>query len=250
VIKNKVAMITGASSGIGYATAIMLAKAGVKVACGARRVHLLEQLHEKITSEGGKCFIKQLDVTKNEECNSFVEEVVKKWGTIDILINNAGVMPLSFFATNKIDEWKHMIDVNILGVLYCTGAVLQKAFIENKSGHIINMCSIAGTITFRGGSVYCATKHAVHALSRTWRQEFSRYNIKVSCIEPGEVDTELINSITDEKLMQYVESRRQTQRLHPENVSSAITYSLNSPEKVQIKEISFMHEDQKINETH
>ncbi|HXW02907.1 MAG TPA: SDR family oxidoreductase, partial [Nitrosarchaeum sp.] len=172
MIKGKVAIITGASSGIGYATALALSKAGAKVAVGARRTDKLSKLEEEIKQNGGEVFSQKLDVTKKSECDSFVDAVLKKWSTVDILVNNAGLMPLSFIKNLKVDEWDQMIDVNIKGVLYCTAAVITHMK-EKKSGHIVNISSVAGRIVFPSGSVYCATKHAVTALSEGLRQEFS-----------------------------------------------------------------------------
>ena len=126
MLKDKIALITGASSGIGYATALALSKAGAKVALGARRTDRLESLKKQITSNGGEVLIHKLDVTKKEQCDSFVDAVIKSWKTVDILINNAGIMPLSFFKNLKVSEWDQMIDVNIKGVIYCTAAVIQE----------------------------------------------------------------------------------------------------------------------------
>src|SRR6185436_2906873 len=124
MVRNKVVIVTGASSGIGYATALALSKAGAKVAAGARRVDKLESLKKEVQENGGEILIKNLDVTKKEECDSFINLVTKTWNRIDILINNAGIMPLSFFKNLKISEWEEMIDVNLKGVLFCTAAVI------------------------------------------------------------------------------------------------------------------------------
>jgi len=124
MLENKVAIVTGASSGIGYDTALALSKAGVRVAAGARRIDRLQELEKQIIKNKGEILIQQLDVTAKSECDSLVDAVVKKWGKVDILINNAGLMPLSYFANRKVDEWERMIDVNIKGVLYCTSAVI------------------------------------------------------------------------------------------------------------------------------
>ena len=200
MLRDKVVIITGASSGIGYATALTLSKAGAKVAAGARRVDKLESLKNEIQENGGEILIRNLDVTKKEECDSFINLVTKTWNRIDILINNAGIMPLSFFKNLKISEWEEMIDVNLKGVLFCTAAVIPH-MLTKKSGHIVNISSVAGRIIFPAGSIYCATKHAVTAFSEGLRQELSqRYNIKVTCIEPGVVSTELPNTITDNSL--------------------------------------------------
>lgn len=237
MIKNKVAIITGASSGIGFATALALSKAGAKVAIGARRTDLLSELEKKIKENGGEVYSQKLDVTKKNECNSFVDNVLKKWGTVDILVNNAGLMPLSFFKNLKIDEWDQMIDVNIKGVLYCTGAVITH-MLENKSGHIINISSVAGRIVFPAGSVYCATKHAITAFSEGLRQELSvRKNIRVTCIEPGVVATELTNTITDESLQGFVENAKKMESLQAEDIANAIVYAVESPNHVNVNEI-------------
>ena len=237
MIKGKVAIITGASSGIGFATALALSKAGAKVAIGARRTDMLSKLEKKIKENGGEVYSQKLDVTKKNECTSFVDNVLKKWGTVDILVNNAGLMPLSFFKNLKIDEWDQMIDVNIKGVLYCTGAVITH-MLENKSGHIINISSVAGRIVFPAGSVYCATKHAITAFSEGLRQELSvRKNIRVTCIEPGVVATELTNTITDESLQGFVENAKKMESLQAEDIANAIVYAVESPNHVNVNEI-------------
>jgi NADP-dependent 3-hydroxy acid dehydrogenase YdfG len=237
MVKDKVVVITGASSGIGYATALALAKAGAKVAAGARRVDKLEFLQKEIHESDREILIEKLDVTKKEDCNSFINIVLKKWNHIDILINNAGIMPLSFFKNLKINEWEQMIEVNLKGVLYCTAAVIPN-MINNKSGHIINISSVAGRIVFPAGSVYCATKHAITAFSEGLRQELSqRYNIKVTCIEPGVVATELPNTITDKALEGFVESVKKMEALQADDIANAIVYALESPRYVNVNEI-------------
>lgn len=237
MIKDKVAIVTGASSGIGYATALALSKVGVKVAIGARRTDKLSELENEITKNGGQVFSQKLDVTKKSDCDSFVKSVMEKWGEVDILVNNAGLMPLSFIKNLKIDEWDQMIDVNIKGVLYCTAAVIPH-MLEKKSGHIVNISSVAGRIVFPSGSVYCATKHAVTALSEGLRQEFStRKNIRVTCIEPGVVSTELTNTITDESLKDFVENAKKMQSLSAQDIANAIIYAVEAPEYVNVNEV-------------
>jgi NADP-dependent 3-hydroxy acid dehydrogenase YdfG len=240
MIKGKVAIITGASSGIGYATALALSKAGAKVAAGARRTDRLESLQKEIAKTGGEeIFIQKLDVTKKAECDAFVDAVVKKWGAVDILVNNAGLMPLSFFKNLKVDEWDRMIDVNIKGVIYCTAAVITH-MINKKAGHIINVSSVAGRIVFPSGSVYCATKHAVAAFSEGLRQEFSqRSNIRVTCIEPGEVATELLDTITDKSLEKYVQTtkQREAQQLQSGDIVNAILFAVQAPDHMNVNEI-------------
>jgi len=237
VIKGKVAIITGASSGIGYATALALSKAGAKVAIGARRTDKLEQLENEIKKNGGEVLLHKLDVTKKDDCNAFVDQAIKKWGTVDILVNNAGLMPLSFVKNLKVDEWEQMIDVNIKGVLFCTAAAIPQMKKE-KSGHIVNISSVAGRIVFPSGSVYCATKHAITAFSEGLRQELSvRSNIRVTCIEPGAVETELLNTITDESLQSFLDAAKKMQSLKAVDIADAILFAVQSPEHMNVNEI-------------
>jgi NADP-dependent 3-hydroxy acid dehydrogenase YdfG len=162
---------------------------------------------------------------------------LEKWGSVDILVNNAGLMPLSFVKNLKIDEWDQMIDVNIKGVLYCTGAVVSH-MLEKKSGHIVNISSVAGRIVFPAGSVYCATKHAITAFSEGLREELSvRKNIRVTCIEPGVVATELTNTITDESLQGFVENAKKMEALQADDIANAILYAVESPNHVNVNEI-------------
>ncbi len=237
MIKDKVAIITGASSGIGYATALALSKAGAKVAIGARRVDRLEELAKKISADGGEVFYQKLDVTQRSECENFAKAVLEKWGSIDILVNNAGLMPLSLFKSLKIDEWDRMIDVNIKGVLYCTGSVILHMK-EKKSGHIVNISSVAGRTVFPTGTVYCATKHAITAFSEGLRQEFSaRSNIRVTSIEPGVVATELTDTITDESLQGFIENAKKMEALQAKDIANAILYAVESPSHVNVNEV-------------
>ncbi len=237
MIKDKVIIVTGASSGIGRVTALALSKAGAKIAIGARRTDKLTQLEDEITKNGGECFSQKLDVTKKTDCDSFVNATIEKWGGVDVLINNAGLMPLSFVKNLKVDEWDQMIDVNIKGVLYSTAAVISHMH-GKKSGHIINISSVAGRVVFPSGSVYCATKHAVTAFSEGLREEFStRSNIRVTCIEPGVVATELTNTITDESLKSFVENSKKMDSLNPEDIANAILYAIDAPNHVNVNEV-------------
>jgi NADP-dependent 3-hydroxy acid dehydrogenase YdfG len=238
MINGKVALVTGASSGIGRATALALSRAGAKVAAGARRTDKLESLRQEIEKAGGEIMVQKLDVTKKDECDSFASSAITKWGSADILVNNAGLMPLSFFKNLKVSEWDQMIDVNIRGVIYCTAAVIPH-MLAKKSGHIVNMSSIAGRVVFPSGTVYCATKHAVTAFSEGLRQEFStRSNIRVTCIEPGVVDTELNDTITDASLAKFVESTKQMASLKAEDIANAILFAVESPLHMNVNEIT------------
>ena len=237
MIKDKIVIITGASSGIGYATALSLAKEGAKLVVGARRTDRLEKLVKEIEENNGEILSQKFDVTKKSDCDDLVNTAIKKWGKVDVLVNNAGLMPLSFVKNLKVDEWDQMIDVNIKGVLYCTAAVLPHMR-EAKSGHIINISSVAGRIVFPAGSVYCATKHAVTAFSEGLRQELSpRNNIRVTTIEPGVVSTELTNTITDESLEKFVETSKQMEALKAEDIASAIIFAISAPNHVSVNEI-------------
>ena len=237
MLKNKVAIITGASSGIGYATSLTLSKAGIRVAVGARRTERLQELEKQIIKNNGEILVQKTDVTRKSDCDSLVNTIVEKWGKVDILINNAGLMPLSYFKNGKVEEWEQMIDVNIKGVLYCTSAVVPY-MVEKKSGHIINISSVAGRIVFAGGSVYCATKHAVAALSEGLRKELSpTYNIRVTCIEPGAVETELLESITDESMTGFIQATKNMETLRSDDIANAILYAIQAPEHVNVNEI-------------
>ena len=237
MLKNKVAIITGASSGIGYATALTLSKAGIRVAVGARRTERLQELEKQIIKNNGEILVQKTDVTRKSDCDSLVNTIVEKWGKVDILINNAGLMPLSYFKNGNVEEWEQMIDVNIKGVLYCTSAVVPY-MLEKRSGHIINISSVAGRIVFAGGSVYCATKHAIAALSEGLRKELSpTYNIRVTCIEPGAVETELLESITDESMTGFIQATKNMETLRSDDIANAILYAVQAPGHVNVNEI-------------
>jgi NADP-dependent 3-hydroxy acid dehydrogenase YdfG len=239
MLKDKVALITGASSGIGYATSLTLSRAGARVAVGARRKERLKELEKEITEEvqGAEVLVHELDVANRSNCNSFVDAALKKWGTVDILVNNAGLMPLSFFKNNKVDEWEQMIDVNIKGVLYCTSAVIPH-MLAKESGHIVNLSSVAGRVVFAGGTVYCATKHAITAFSEGLRIEFSpRSKIRVTCIEPGAVSTELLETITDDSMSRFIEASKKMEVLQSQDIADAILYAVQAPRHVNVNEI-------------
>jgi NADP-dependent 3-hydroxy acid dehydrogenase YdfG len=240
-LKNKVAFITGASSGIGMATARALAAEGVKVALVARRKDRLESLKQEIQQGGGEAFISAADVTIKSEIRKAAEECIKAFGQIDILINNAGIMPLSLMKNLHEEEWERMVDVNIKGVLYGIGAVLP-SMIERSSGHIVNVSSVAGRSVFPGGSVYCATKFAVAALSEGLRMELSQANnIRVTVIEPGIVATELYRTITDKEfLTKAAPAFKDVKPLQADDIARAVLYAVTQPSHVNVSEILVM----------
>ncbi len=236
-MSDRVAVVTGASSGIGRATALALADKGMKVALGARRTDRLEDLEAEIKAAGGTAASYTVDVTRRDQCQAFVDDAVGRWGRVDVLVNNAGLMPLSFVKNLHVDEWDRMVDVNIKGVLYCTAAVLPH-MLGAGSGHIVNVSSVAGRLVFPAGSVYCATKHAVTAFSEGLRQELSvRKGIRVTCVEPGVVATELTSTITDKALEKFVEGAKKMDALQSEDIAEAVVYAVHSPAHVNVNEI-------------
>ena len=236
-LKNKVAIVTGASSGIGYSTSLALSKIGIRVAAGARRIDRLQELKKQTTKKNQEFFVQKLDVTKKTDCDSFVDAIIRKWGKVDFLINNAGLMPLSYFQNGKVEEWEQMIDVNLKGVLYCTSAVLPY-MLNQKSGHIVNMSSVAGRVVFAGGTVYCATKHAITAFSEGLRKEVSpKYNIRVTCIEPGAVSTDLLETITDKSMAKFIEATKNMEILQSEDIANAVLFAIGAPNHVNVNEI-------------
>ncbi len=195
-IRDKVVVITGASSGLGEATARLLSAEGARVVLGARRTDRLKLLVDDLTARDGKAIAFTTDVTHREQVKSLVDAAVQTFGRIDVMLNNAGLMPQAPLERLKADEWDHMIDVNIKGVLYGIAAALPYMK-ERRAGHFINVSSVAGHKVGPGFAVYAATKHAVRALSEGLRQEVKPYNIRTTVISPGAVATELPNSITD-----------------------------------------------------
>jgi NADP-dependent 3-hydroxy acid dehydrogenase YdfG len=241
-LKNKVAIITGASSGIGEATAKALAAEGAKVVLAARRVERLEKLKGEIEASGGEALVVKTDVVVRKEVEKLAEKTIKRFGKIDILINNAGLMPLSFMKNLHVEEWDRMIDVNLKGALYAIAAVLPNMK-ANKCGDIVNISSIAGRKLFPGAAVYCATKFGVTALSEGMRMELSKpYNIRITSIEPGAVATELTQTFTDQELIeQWNDGRREhLVPLKPEFIANAIVYAVTQPDGVSVNEISVM----------
>ena len=230
---QKVVLITGASSGIGEATAKVLAQAGHAVMLGARRTERLQALARAITDTGGTARFQSLDVTSRADAQRFVSEALSIFGHIDVLINNAGVMPLSSMSALKTDEWDRMIDVNIKGVLHGVAAVLP---VMNGQGYgqIINVSSIGGLSVVPTAAVYCATKYAVRAISDGLRQENDK--LRVTCVYPGVVESELANTITDVEAAHAMQSYRQI-ALKPEAIANAIAHVIAQPTEVDTSEI-------------
>ncbi|MGB6037475.1 MAG: SDR family oxidoreductase [Cryomorphaceae bacterium] len=243
-MKNKVVIITGASSGIGKATAIKLAKEGAAVVLCARSEDELEELQNRIESDGGKALVVKTDVTKPSDFKNAVNQAINEFGTIDVLVNNAGLMPLSLVEKLKTDEWNQMVDVNIKGVLNGVAAVLP-TMREKRSGHIINISSSAAHRYFPGGAIYCATKAGVKMFSEGLRQELApEYGINVTSIEPGAVDTSLLETITDEDILEKLQGMKEMTRLESEDIADSIYYALSQPERVNINDVYLMPTEQ------
>jgi NADP-dependent 3-hydroxy acid dehydrogenase YdfG len=230
---NKVVLITGASSGIGVGIAHQLAKAGATVVLGARRTDRLGAVAEDIRAAGGEAMACQVDVTDRADMASFAEAARQKYGRVDVLVNNAGVMPLSLMASLKVDEWDRMVDVNIKGVLYGIAAVLPD-MTDRGSGHIINIASIGALSVSPTAAVYCATKYAVRAISDGLRQENDR--LRVTCIHPGVVESELAGTITDPVAIEAMKTYRSI-ALTPDAIGRAVRYAIEQPQDVDVNEI-------------
>ncbi|WP_179347719.1 SDR family oxidoreductase [Winogradskyella pacifica] len=243
-LKDKAIIITGASSGIGEATAKKLAKDGALVVLMARREEKLNDIKQAIEKEGGTALVVTGDVTKKKDFDHVVSQTIENYGKVDALINNAGLMPLSFVEKLKTEEWDTMVDVNLKGVLNGVAAVLPKMK-ENKGGHIINISSMAAHRYFPGGAVYCATKAAVKMFSEGLRQELApKYGINVTSIEPGAVATELTDTITDEDIKENIKKMQEMTTLEAEDIANAIHYTLLQPNRVNINDIYLVPSEQ------
>lgn len=227
---NRVVLITGASSGIGEATVRELAAVGMRLFIGARRADRLKALADDL---GEHVAWRKLDVTDPSDFNAFVDSAVARFGRVDVLVNNAGLMPLSPLAARKRDEWKRMIDVNIHGVLNGIAAILPR-FITQKSGHIVNVASVAAHIVLPTAAVYCGTKYAVRAITEGLRQEHD--DIRSTLISPGVTATELGNDITDAGTAAALTEWRQ-KSLTPDAIARAIHFALEQPDGVDINEV-------------
>lgn len=237
-LKGKIALITGASSGIGAATALKLAAQGAKVGLAARRTAKLQALVGQIEAAGGQALAIEMDVTDAASVQKGVDRLVAHYGGIDILFNNAGLMPISDIESLKVDEWHRMVDVNIKGVLNSTAAALPHLK-RRGAGHIINTSSIAGRKVFAGLSVYCATKHAITAFSEGLRLEVApKHKIRVTCIQPGAVDTELFEHISDAGYREQMEGLRgQMTFLSAGEIADVVLMALQSPDHLNVAEL-------------
>ena len=236
-IQGKVVVITGASSGLGEAAARLLSAQGATVVLGARRVDRLRSLADELTGSGGKAIAIATDVTRYDQVKRLVDAAVHTYGRIDVMINNAGLMPQSPLERLKIDDWNRMIDVNIKGVLYGIAAALPYMK-QQKAGHIINVSSVAGHKVRPGGAVYAATKHAVLALSDGLRQEVKSYNIRTTVISPGAVATELPNSVTEPDIAENIRKIYEI-AIPAESFARAVIFAISQPEDVDVNEILF-----------
>ena len=231
---DKVILITGASSGIGEGTARGLGGAGARVLLGARRVDRIETIAGEIAAGGGTAEAIALDVTDRRSMGAFAKAAVGKWGRIDVLVNNAGVMPLSPLSAGKHAEWERMVDVNIKGVLWGIGAVLPVMEAQG-GGQIINIGSIGALSVVPTAAVYCATKFAVRAISDGLRQESA--SIRVSCVNPGVVESELASTITDEGTMAVMDAYRAI-ALQPADIARAVRQVIEAPASVDTTEVT------------
>jgi len=237
-IEGKVVVITGASSGNGEATARHLSDHGAIVVLGARRVDRLKSLAAELNGNGGKALTVPTDVTQYEKVKRLVDAAVQTYGRIDVIINNAGLMPHSPLERLKIDDWNQMLDVNLKGVLYGIAAALPYMK-QQKSGHIINVSSVAGHKVRPGSAVYAATKTAVLVISEGLRQEVKPYNIRTTVISPGAIATELPDSITEPDIAENVRKFVQDVALPAESFARAVAFAISQPEDMDVNEILF-----------
>lgn len=236
-IQEKVVIITGASSGIGEATAKELAANGAKLVLVARREDRLRKIQEEINNSGGQALYKVADVTSYEQMEDVASYTLEQYGKIDVLVNNAGLMPQAFLYKKKINEWDKMIDVNIKGVLYAIAAVLPSMRAQ-KSGHIINLSSVAGHNIYPGGTVYCGTKHAVRAISEGLRQEeaMSGTNIRVTNVSPGAVNSELLETTSDSEMRAGLDEFYKI-AIDADSIARTIAFAIEQPADVAINEM-------------
>ncbi|MEP0859585.1 SDR family oxidoreductase [Trichocoleus sp. DQ-U1] len=243
-LDGKVAIVTGASAGIGEATAIALAAEGAQVAIAARRFDRLNAVCDRIAATGGKALPIVADITDETQVQNLVQKANAQLGRVDILVNNAGIALSGNIEGANTSDWRRMIDLNVLGLMYATHAVLPILKAQG-SGHIVNISSVAGRTARVGIGGYNATKWGVNGFSESLRQEVCKHNIRVTIIEPGMVDTEIDSHITDPIAKQRTEERRKSiVPLHSEDVAAAIVYAVTQPPRVNVNEILIRPTDQ------
>lgn len=236
-LDGKVAVVTGASSGIGEATVRALAAKGAAVAAGARREERLSELVRRVEEEGGRALPVSCDVTDEGQAHALIRRAEEELGRVDILVNNAGVMLLSTVQKGLSDQWRQMFEVNIMGLLYTTEAAIG-VMKRQGLGHIVNVSSVAGRkVTRSSNGVYAGTKFAVNAISEGLRQELIEDNIRVTIVEPGAVATELADHITDEDARESISGLMTLERLQAEDIAEAIIYAVTQPERVSVNEL-------------
>ncbi|GIO25255.1 SDR family oxidoreductase [Oceanobacillus sp. J11TS1] len=238
-IKNKVIIITGASSGIGEATAKLLASKGAKVVLGARREEKLQKLTETISKDGGEAVYQVTDVTKVEDNQRLVELAKSEFGKVDVIFLNAGLMPNSPLSELKSNEWNQMVDVNLKGVLNGLEAVLPE-FKKQKSGHVITTSSVAGLKAYPGGAVYGATKWAVRDLMEVLRMESAQEgtNIRTATIYPAAIRSELLETITDEETAKNTNAMYNQYEIGPDRVANVVAFAIDQPEDTNVNEFT------------
>jgi NADP-dependent 3-hydroxy acid dehydrogenase YdfG len=237
-IEGKIVVITGASSGLGEATALHLSERGASVVLGARRSDRIEALAQAIQDKGGKAMAVTTDVTRVEDVQKLVDAAIEAFGRVDVIINNAGLMPHSPLERLKIDDWNRTIDVNLRGVLHGIAAVLPHMQ-RQKSGHIINVSSVAGHKVNPGGAVYSATKTAVRVISEGLRQEVKPHNIRTTIISPGAVATELPDSATEADVAKGLNEFYEEYAIPADSFARAVAYAMEQPEEVDVNEILY-----------
>jgi NADP-dependent 3-hydroxy acid dehydrogenase YdfG len=237
-IDGKVIVITGASSGLGEAAARLLSSLGATVVLAARRADRIQALSHELGLGGGRALAVTTDVAQFAQVQHLADTVIETYGRIDVLINNAGLMPLSPLDRRKVNDWDRMIDVNIKGVLYGIAAVLP-TMQQQKSGHIINVSSVAGHKVRPGSTVYSATKTAVRVLSEGLRQEVKPYNIRTTVISPGAVDTELSASVTETDVADNVKKFYAEVAIPADSFARAVAFAIGQPENIDINEILY-----------
>lgn len=243
-LAGRVAVITGASSGIGAAVAEVLSSQGVAVALGARREDRLRELAARISEGGGRAVWRRMDVTERSDVAALVEHATEELGPVDILVNNAGLMPLSPIADLEVDDWVRMVDVNVKGVLFGIAAVLP-GMLERGRGHIVNVGSLAGRRPFPGGTVYSATKFAVRSLTWGLQLELSAARgIRVTDVQPGVVETELLENARADQRDAFEAYWKGKRKLRAKDVARAVLFALTCPEHVNVNEILVRPTDQ------